>query len=766
MEEIELPGKDGKMYFVDLSLVPENMTPQQFLDSRFTEDANTSPESRIPETYERYKVGEEAYGPNAGYIYRNPNLNENPEQSLGYVDPVYSTSDQEEIRMFGQGGTPGAAYQRREAEDIVNMNPAGVRINTAVRGLPFAGEYVDEAAGYLVSPERREQIRASQSSMETARPKEALALEMGTGIITSAPGLGTLRTASKSVLPRILERAAQGSVIGSAEGAVSGYGRGTDEESRREGAVEGAKWGAGFGLAGGGFGGFLETGLQRRFNGVDIRNLASELGISEQAAKDLKNLALGDITDTEIRRRMVRSGADARVIDASPNASVLLDVTRSKLGPAMQTSASGIEDMSRIRGREFRQSVNEIFEPFPESESVEDIVNTIMQRSAPERESAYKQVYRHIIDYGSRTGRNIQKSIDRINKGSPRLLRQAIEEANLEIAGSDELINPIAYRVFTNQAGEEVFELLPNQTSLHLDFLKRGLQTTASKQTDDFGRLNATGNNLNNLANRLKKSLIEEVPGYRAALRLGMDAIQEKEAIRLVKNFNSEKVGWQDFRNFIDQADSPEHRQMLLENLRKMLGFEMKAVMDRTKATLGNPNATEDSIRAAMGVLRRFGSPEAKKKMRLIIGTQRTGEYVEATDKLIQQIGIEGNMALNSKTTFRSAAIEQLDTPPGFIESVKRGKPLDAVAAGVRNIFGPLDDNELEPSIAILDELARVLVTETGDDARRIVESIMRVKNNQEITSEMSQKIAQRISAYTSAAAYQTGETIGLRREQ
>ena len=37
MEEIELPGKDGKMYFVDLSLVPENMTPQQFLDSRFTE---------------------------------------------------------------------------------------------------------------------------------------------------------------------------------------------------------------------------------------------------------------------------------------------------------------------------------------------------------------------------------------------------------------------------------------------------------------------------------------------------------------------------------------------------------------------------------------------------------------------------------------------------------------------------------------------------------------------------------------------------------
>ena len=88
-----------------------------------------------------------------------------------------------------------------------------------------------------------------------------------------------------------------------------------------------------------------------------------ELNIDIDAARILKDQALSASNPEDIRRNMARMGADARVIDASPNASRLLDVIRTKMGDAVETANRGMIDLSRARGRQFRQSLTNIFEP-------------------------------------------------------------------------------------------------------------------------------------------------------------------------------------------------------------------------------------------------------------------------------------------------------------------------------------------------------------------------------------------------------------------
>lgn len=759
---ITLKGLDGADYNVTLREGESQAQAQQRLDSSFSSGQPSGASSRessgfpdIPSDYALQKVGDEPYGADQGYMYQAP------DGTMGYFDPAYSTTDQDEVLKIYNGISPSSMYKERQYEDIVQMNPATVRAQTASRGIPFVGEFIDEAAGQFVSPSRQADIRLGRKAMEETRPVESMGLEIGTGMMTAGPAYGATRTTAKTGGGLIAKRFLQGTAAGSAEGGLSGYGAGETPEERARMAKFGAGFGGLLGGGGGSVGGFLEAGLSRKFAAVDVYDLAQELNIDIDAARILKDQALSASSPEDIRRNMARMGADARVIDASPNASRLLDVTRTKMGDAVETANRGMIDLSRARGRQFRQSLTNIFEPFTGVGDAKDIVTRINKQTAPQREDAYKAVYNTVIDYNTKQGKNIQKVLDSIPES---VKKEAIEKANISLAAGDDLAPPIAFRTFLNDAGEETFELLPDQTPIHLDYLKRALGDMAF---DPKYRGTQTGTDMLSFARKLKKSMQEAIPRYREALRLGMDTIQERESIEIAQNFLSKDVTVGTIDRFLGSVKDKKQRGILQESLRKMLGFEMEQSMARIRGTLADPFASEESIRAAMKLFKEYGTPDNMRKMRLIIGSERLGEYRKTLERLAQQIAREGDMALNSKTAFRTQAIGQIEeiTEGGVGRSARELKPIDAAQEFGKSYLGKLGEETVDSTPRILNQVAEILIQEGGEDANRIVETIMRIKANESVTDAEARRLASYISAYLPVGIYQTGETIGTREQ-
>jgi hypothetical protein len=757
-----LKGLDGAFYNVTLREGESIEQAQERLNSSFSSGQPSGASSRessgfpdIPSDYALQKVGDEPYGADQGYLYQAP------DGTMGYFDPSYSTTDQDEVIKIYNGISPSSMYKERQYEDIVQMNPVTVRAQTASRGIPFAGEFIDEAAGQFVSPSRQADIRLGRKAMEETRPIESMGLEIGTGMLVGGPALGATRTTAKTGGGLIARRLLQGTAAGTVEGGLSGYGAGETPEERARMAKFGAGFGGVLGGAGGSVGGFLEAGLSRKFAAVDVYDLAQELNIDIDAARILKDQALSASSPEDIRRNMARMGADARVIDASPNASRLLDITRTKMGDAVETANRGMIDLSRARGRQFRQSLTNIFDPFTDVDDAQDIITRINRQTAPQREDAYTAVYNTLIDYNTRQGKNIQKVLDSIPEN---VKREAIEKANITLAAGDDVAPPIAFRTFVNDAGEEVFELLPNQTPIHLDYLKRALGDMAF---DPKYRGTQTARDMLSFAGKLKRSMQEAIPRYREALRLGLDTIQERESIDIAQNFLSKDVTVGTISRFLGSTKDKKQREILQESLRKMLGFEMERSMARIRGTIADPLASEESIRAAMKSVREYATAENLQKMRLIIGSERLAEYRQTLERLAQQVSREGDMALNSKTAFRNQAIGQIEeiTESGVGRAARDLRPIDAVQEFGKSYLGQLGEETVDSTPRILNQVAEILIQEGGEDANRIVETIMRIKANESVTDAEARRLASYISAYLPVGIYQTGETIGTREQ-
>jgi len=192
-----------------------------------------------------------------GRIYDTP-------EGLVFTSPGYSTSDQKVIREIIEqqkkkgGKTPREMAESRIRQDILGQAPIASRGASAMQGVPFVGEYIDELVG-MANPRVQQNIRAAQSAMSEERPFMAGALQTGTAIAATAPLL-PVRVAGTTV-ERALKTSGLGTLFGGAEGGISGYGRGETPEQRMESAKSGAMYGAAGGAAGGFAAPYLERGI-------------------------------------------------------------------------------------------------------------------------------------------------------------------------------------------------------------------------------------------------------------------------------------------------------------------------------------------------------------------------------------------------------------------------------------------------------------------------------------------------------------------------
>jgi hypothetical protein len=222
--------------------------------------------------------------PDGGKIYRKP------DGQLTFTSSGYATNNQAEIQRMIQGMMPGQARRAETNKQIVEQDGVRGAAASAIKGLPFIGEYFDEAVGMITGDPRAEAaLRETTAAYEEQKPLEALGLQMGLGTVATLPlvpfqAVGNAIKAAPTMGRAMLGGMGIGAGAGAVEGAVAGFGagEGTAEErlpSMGGGALVGGALGGALGAAAAPIEAGVRSALQNWLQSVppDVLNLSSRV---------------------------------------------------------------------------------------------------------------------------------------------------------------------------------------------------------------------------------------------------------------------------------------------------------------------------------------------------------------------------------------------------------------------------------------------------------------------------------------------------------
>ena len=192
--------------------------------------------------------------PDGGKIYRKP------DGQLTFTSSGYATNNQAEIQRMIQGMAPGQARRAETNKQIVEQDGVRGAAASAIKGLPFIGEYFDEAVGMVTGdPRTTAALRETANAYQEQRPLETLGLQAGLGTVATLPFVpfqmaGRALQAAPTMTRAVLGGMGIGAAAGATEGAVSGFGAGEGTAQQRlpsaqTGAVIGGTLGGALGAA-------------------------------------------------------------------------------------------------------------------------------------------------------------------------------------------------------------------------------------------------------------------------------------------------------------------------------------------------------------------------------------------------------------------------------------------------------------------------------------------------------------------------------------
>lgn len=224
------------------------------------------------------------------------------------------------------------AYVQRERQDSPISTGVGDRVRAMARGVPYVGEFLDEANAGTASlfgnnyDKALDYERARDSTFDAANPIQSLGARVAGGIggtIAAAPAAGAvaggnllLGLGAKSVPGAI----ARGAAAGAAQGAAAGYGR----EGTAQAAIKDMLFGGAFGAA---VPAALATGKAGYNAAVEKFSPPDALANVPRQARSFFMNQFGDPTSVNALK--------GKLADIGPNA-VLADVS-----PEMQMIARG-----------------------------------------------------------------------------------------------------------------------------------------------------------------------------------------------------------------------------------------------------------------------------------------------------------------------------------------------------------------------------------------------------------------------------------------
>tara|TARA_R110000796_G_scaffold74662_1_gene167917 strand:- start:185 stop:2422 length:2238 start_codon:yes stop_codon:yes gene_type:complete len=667
------------------------------------------------------------------------------------VSPSYSTSDQDRINTIMAGETDaGQASKSSFYQDVLDKYPLASRAAAYLGATPFAGTYTDEAMGQTFGEQAAIATRAAQSAMASERPKENLAIGLGSGLINSAAMLAGLPAKATTALagpltqtlPAIIGRGvATGSGLGASEGLISGYGEGSTTQERIEGAKQGAMFGAAGGAVLGTAAPIVGKGVKNLADWVkqtDVGLISNALKISGNAARVIKNtFELGGNINSALSS-IQRAGDEGMLADAGSAAQALLDASASSGGQASRVARTAVNERMARTGQNLNTTFDDVL---GEAEiGPRTAVENIAKRTQAQRSDLYNKAFRgkeSAIDYSSEKGDQIFKVLDRTPDN---VLSKAIADANEAIQISGMPANQ-QIKVVVGDNGKIIFSELPNV--MQLDQLKKSLQSIAYENVDDFGRLTGKGSSYNKLASDLRDAVSDAVPVYGDAVKLGGDKIAEERSFKLGADLLKPNTELEDV---LDQfnASTPVAQ---LEAAKTGLRNYIDKAMNDVKAIASDPTAEAIDARQVIKVVTDLSSGSSRNKIKALLGAEADA-LLKQIDAASQSAVVKASMAVNSKTAQRTAINETIKeiTKPGVVGTALRGEPLQTSQRLIQAISGMTDEFTESQKQKVFVEIATALTQRKGRSAQEALKLISGAVKGQDLTEAQNRFLAQQIS--------------------
>ena len=646
-----------------------------------------------------------------------------------------------------------ASDANRIAEDQMTLSgvPTAARLGIkAVQGLPFAGEYFDEAMGKIGGEGVQQDLRNIQGAMDRQYPGTSTAAMIGGGVLGSIPmALAAAPSATAAAGTGLLARmglgAAIGATAGGVEGAVSGYGAGNDG-NRTASATERGVMGAALGGVIGGAAPAALSGLRgvfERIKGRDVNAIARELNVSTDAARTVKAFLEADDFNSAAQA-LRRAGPDGMLADAGPNARTLLDQSIQVGGAGRRIAGEAVEARASAANPRINRTLDLLL---GQPEGTKAASRGVSQRTAALRQQAYDRAYSTPIDYAG-PGRKIEEVLGRV---PPRVLSRAVQEAD-EAMIADGLRN-MQIMAQIGPDGSVSFRQMPNVQQL--DYIKRALSEIGQGETDAItGRITGAGLRANKLAGELRDAIGEAAPAYRTATKLGGDKIAEQNALDLGRKLLQPGTTREMVADQMANA-SREAKAAARRGLRTYIDDTMANVT----RTLGG---TETDVREAAKLVTAMSSRANMDKVRTVLGDRAADRLFSVLDEVAAQFETRAAVSSGSQTFGRTEGrrmIEEITRPRGreALTALANLQPGNAFNEIRKALTTPGSDLQRAQMQQLLGEVAQALTERRGAQAEAALRTIQQAMGGQPIRSAEANRLARFIVGSGVLAGYQTG---------
>lgn len=714
--------------------------------------AELAPEQRVEALKEAYRRGL-IDKPKLLEEVRKTGLFPAPQAAAAPVSPeVQAQRDSMTHSVSGSAGQAPTRAERFAAmrdEMVRQEKPVASAVASAMRGIPFIGEGIDEFAGVLGramgDPMAGDAMRAGRRGFERANPGAATAAQVGTGLATGT-GMAAAALPLTSAAPagaglQALTGLGAGAMIGGAEGAATGALR-ADGGDRLQGAIESGVPGALIGGAAGALAPLAGAGMRNAATYARSRPdaaMARQMGGSQPSAEIVGRMLQND-DPAQIQRMLDEAGPGAMIADAGPATSGLLDAAIQSAGPAGQIARRAIDQRAGEAGQDITSALDQFL---GKPRGIRAAARDISGRTAQIRQQAYDAAYASPIDYASPQGRAVEDVLGRI---PPRQAVAAIQDANEEMISRGLRNEQIMAQI--DDAGNVVFQEMPNVRQL--DALKQALDKAGS-DTDIFGRPTKDALRPQRLARELRKAIGEAAPAYNRAVQLGGQKIAEDKALDTGRRILQPQFTREDVADAMDGA-APELVRQAKIGLRR----QVEEVMANVKRSIGDPNM---DAREGVAAMKALSSRATREKLEIVLGKTEAEALTNRIDRASKGFELRANTAANSKTEARRSfkeAIREI-AEPGMIGDLLSGSPVQATRKLVQSMTNMTPEARRRVEEQIAGEIATILTGPRGQDAKdaaaRLVQSLQRVP----ATEELARRIGQAAGVTVGVGGYQAG---------
>ena len=617
---------------------------------------------------------------------------------------------------------------------------------TAVKGVPFAGEYADEVLGALSGQAGQTEVaRQMQSQFAEEHPVATPIMQIGTGIAATAPvALGSGLIKGAGLVQKGLKALGMGAFFGGTEGAISGYGAGVGEGRTGE-AIKRGMIGTAAGAVLAPAATLIGAGTRKVgewFADRPLKAAATAMGVTPTVARVIRSISQATDID-EAQKVLKTAGGDTFLADLSPKASNLLDAMMQTASEAPQIGMKAITARAEGANSRLVAEMNKAFGGAPSG--MTSIVDSIKNRLTPEAQKLqraatpgqpmpegaletvaqkttrlYNQAYTTAIDYTTPAGRAVESLMGRLPKGP---LAAAIKTTNERMKMREIDIE----QILVDEAG--------NKTSLlnvaQLDHLKRTYDAIVRDGTDGItGKLNAAAVDAKYAATQIRNITRNASAAYGEALKTASGPLGQQEAVdfgsRMLRN--GDKYTRDTVARVLKDMTAPELEAARL-GAREHID-EMMAVVTRTAS---DPQV---EVRQVQKILTALSSPSARKKLVLLLGGDNSKKVFNELDRAGIALNLKAATIANSRTAGRLMEKEAIDAMTGrpILEAIGSGKPIASTQEMVKLMTGMTDEAIEARRGGLYAEIASALVNIRGDNAMKA----LRLMRNLDVAAPIS----------------------------